>query len=240
MFPLLTCRSHVSLLSVTERRGSFSEDGRYLGEVLTMKLEHWLYTVPLRLRSLFGRKQVDQELSDELRQHLELQINDNLGRGMSPDEARRSAMRAMGSVTRIEQECREARRVNTIEDFFQDLRYGLRQLRRSPGFAALAILCLTLGIGANAAVFSWLEGILFRPYPLVAHQDRLLALDGTTRDSTEGTEVSWPDFLDLQRNCTLIDSFILSKITGATLSIGERAETTTGSIVSANYFDAIG
>ncbi|HKF56220.1 MAG TPA: ABC transporter permease [Blastocatellia bacterium] len=205
-----------------------------------MKLEHWFYTVPLRLRSLFGRKQVDRELSDELRDHLEQQIEDNIARGMSHDEARRSAMRAMGSVARIERECRDARRVNTIEDFFQDLRYGLRQLRRSPGFAALAILCLTLGIGANAAVFSWLEGILFRPYPLVAHQDRLLALDGTTRDSAEGTEVSWPDFLDLQRNCTLIDSFILSKITGATLSIGERAETTTGSIVSANYFDAIG
>jgi predicted permease len=205
-----------------------------------MKPEHWIYTIPLRLRSLIGRKQVDQELSDELREHLELQVENNLARGMSVDEARRSALRALGSVPRIEQECRDARRVNTIEDFFQDLRYGVRQLRRSPGFAALAILCLTLGIGANAAVFSWLEGILFRPYPLVAHQERLLALDGTTRDSTEGTEVSWPDFLDLQRNSTLIDSFILSKITGATLSIGERAETTTGSIVSANYFDAIG
>src|SRR5215471_3158202 len=108
-----------------------------------MKLEHWFYTVPLRLRSLFGRKQVDQELSDELREHLELQINDNLARGMSYDEARRSALRALGSsLASIEQECREARRVNTIEDFFQDLRYGLRQLRRSPGFAALAILCL--------------------------------------------------------------------------------------------------
>ena len=68
--------------------------------------------------------------------------------------------------------------MNLIEKFVQDLRFGLRMLRRSPGFSLLAVLCLTLGIGANAAVFSWLEGILFRPYPLVAHQERLVAMSG--------------------------------------------------------------
>src|SRR5208282_3966346 len=105
---------------------------------------------------------------------------------------------------------------------------------------ALAILCLTLGIGANAAVFSWVEGILFRPYPAVSHQERSLALAGTARGETGATPLSWPDFLDLQRNCTLFDAFFVSKITGTTLSIGDRAERTIGSIVSANYFDAIG
>jgi predicted permease len=113
-------------------------------------------------------------------------------------------------------------------------------LRRSPGFSVLAILCLTLGIGANAAVFSWIEGLLFRPYPMVAHQDRLLALSGTARGESGATALSWPDYLDLQKNCTLLDTFFVSKINSATLSIGERAEVTTGSIVSANYFDAIG
>jgi predicted permease len=127
-----------------------------------------------------------------------------------------------------------------LESIFQDLRFGLRMLRRSPGFSLLAILCLTLGIGANAAVFSWIEGILFRPYPAVVHQERLLALGGTARGEPGGTPLSWPDFIDLQRNCTLFDSFFVSKITGTTLSIGDRAEVTTGSIVSANYFDAIG
>src|SRR5215470_7352177 len=180
-----------------------------------MKLEHWFYTVPLRLRSLFGRKQVDRELSDELRDHLEQQIEDNIARGMSHDEARRSAMRAMGSVARIERECRDARRVNTIEDFFQDLRYGLRQLRRSPGFAALAILCLTLGIGANAAVFSWLEGILFRPYPMVAHQERLMAMGVITKGQPGGEGLSWPDFQDLRRSCSLCEDAFVSKITGS-------------------------
>ncbi len=127
-----------------------------------------------------------------------------------------------------------------IESVFQDLRFGLRLLRRSPGFSILAILCLTLGIGANAAVFSWIEGILFRPYPAVVHQERLLALAGTARAEPGATPLSWPDFIDLQRNCTLFDSFFVSKITGTTLSIGDRAEVTTGSIVSTNYFDAIG
>ena len=121
-----------------------------------------------------------------------------------------------------------------------DLRYGVRMLRRSPGFSILAILCLTLGIGANAAVFSWIEGILLRPFPLVADQDRLLAVAGTNRGAAGTTDLSWPDFQDLQRHCTLIEAFIAEKITGTTLSIGDRAERAPGSMVSANYFDAIG
>src|SRR5215475_14785250 len=186
-----------------------------------MDIEQWFYSLPLRVRSLFHPRQVNEELKAELRDHLEQQVRENIENGMPPDEARMSAMRTLGGLAQIEQQCRDARGTTVVEDFLQDFRFGFRQLSRNPGFSLLAVLCLTLGIGANAAVFSWLEGILFRPYPLVAHQDRLLALDGTTRDSAEGTEVSWPDFLDLQRNCTLIDSFILSKITGATLSIGE-------------------
>src|SRR5947199_2044010 len=122
----------------------------------------------------------------------------------------------------------------------QDLRYGFRMLRRSPGFSLLAILCLTLGIGANAAVFSWIEGILLRPFPLVPEQDRLLAVAGTSRGAAGTNDMSWPDFQDLARNCTLIESFIAEKITGTTLSIGDRAERAPGSMVSANYFDAIG
>jgi macrolide transport system ATP-binding/permease protein len=113
-------------------------------------------------------------------------------------------------------------------------------LRRSPGFSILAILCLTLGIGANAAVFSWIEGILLRPFPLVVDQDRLLAVASTNRGAAGTNDVSWPDFQDLQRGATLIDAFIAEKITGTTLSIGDRAERAPGSIVSANYFDALG
>src|ERR1700690_4289975 len=127
-----------------------------------------------------------------------------------------------------------------IETTLQDVRYGFRMLRRNPGFSILAVLCLTLGIGANSAVFSWVEGLLFRPYPAVVHQERLLAFTGTSRGETGPTALSWPDFLDLQRSCTLFDSLFVTKITGSTLSIGGRAERAVGSIVSANYFDALG
>jgi macrolide transport system ATP-binding/permease protein len=205
-----------------------------------MTFEQWVYTLPLRFRSFFRRQQVDQELTDELRDHLDQQIQENLAAGMSAEEARHSALRVMGGMTQIEQQCRDARGGNIIEDLVQDLRYGVRQLFRSPGFSLLAVLCLTLGIGANTAVFSWIEGILFRPYPAVAHQERLLAIAGTARGETGPRLLSWPDFLDLQRSCTLCDAFFVSKITGSTLNVGERAEVTRGSIVSANYFDAIG
>src|SRR5262249_51626376 len=124
----------------------------------------------------------------------------------------------------------------------QDLRYGLRLLVRSPGFSLLAIGCLTLAIGANAAVFSRIEGILLRPFPLVKDQDRLFAVAGTNRGATGITrdDVSWPDFKDLERGCTLVEAFIGDKITGTTLSVGDRAQRVPGSLVSANYFDAIG
>src|SRR5213082_382521 len=127
-----------------------------------------------------------------------------------------------------------------MQAFLQDLRFGFRILRRSPGFSILAILCLTLGIGTNAAVLSWIEGILIRPYPLVPHQDRMFALIGTTRGVPGHNGLSFPDFLELQKNSTLFESFIIDKITGTTLSVGDRAERASGGIVSANYFDALG
>src|SRR5437868_10108686 len=126
-------------------------------------------------------------------------------------------------------------------EMLQDVRIGFRMLRRAPGVSVLAILCLTLGIGANAAVFSWIEGILLRPYPQVVHAERLFVLSGTSRSATKGTDLSWPDFQDLQRSCTLFDAFIAEKIAGTTLSVSaDRAERATGSVVSANYFDALG
>ncbi len=193
-----------------------------------------------RVAGLFRGGRLEEELDAEVRSHLEMAVDANLRKGLSAEEAKREALRSFGGVEQTKELYREQRGLPMIETTLQDLRFGLRMLRRSPGFSALAILCLTLGIGANAAVFSWVEGILFRPYPAVAHQERLLALAGTARGETGATPLSWPDFLDLQRSCTLFDTFFVSKITGTTLSIGDRAERTIGSIVSANYFDAIG
>jgi len=193
-----------------------------------------------RLAALFRRRRLENDLDDEFRSHLEMSIDLNLRKGMTPADARREALRSFGGLEQTKELYREQRGLPMIETTLQDLRFGLRMLRRTPGFSILAILCLTLGIGANAAVFSWVEGILFRPYPAVTHQEQLLALAGTARGESGHTAISWPDFADLQRNCTLFDAFFVSKIMGTTLSIGDRAEVTTGSIVSANYFDALG
>src|SRR5438093_126442 len=192
-----------------------------------------------RIAALFRRRRLEKDLDDELRSHLEMAIELNARKGMSPADARREALRSFGGLEQTKEIYRDQRGLPMIETTLQDLRFGLRMLRRSAGFSILAILCLTLGIGANAAVFSWIEGILFRPYPAVAHQERLVAIGGTSRDEPRGTPLSWPDFQDLQRSCTLCETVFVSKITGTTLSIGDRAERTTGSIVSANYFDAI-
>jgi predicted permease len=203
-----------------------------------MSLEQLFYSLPQRLRSFFHPNQMDQEMKEELREHLEQQISENIAKGMPLEEARRSAMLTMGGLTQVEQQCRDARGGSVFQDFIQDLRYGFRQLHRSPGFSALTILCLTLGIGANAAVFSWVEGILFRPYPLVAHQERLFAVAGMVPGKTiDG--LSWPDFLDLRRNCTLCEDAFVTTIRSSTLNVGDHAEVTTGSIVSANYFEAL-
>jgi predicted permease len=165
---------------------------------------------------------------------------DRIARGESPAEAAANARVEFGNVGSVKDVTREMWSGLWLERLIQDLRFGFRMLRRSPGFSVLAILCLTVGIGANAAVYSWIEGILLRPYALVAGQDRLLVLGGTTRGEPGTDVLSWPDFLDLRRSSTLFESFVLDKITGTTLSIGDRAERVSGQIVSANYFDAIG
>jgi predicted permease len=203
-------------------------------------MREFFRTLLQRMAALFRRRRLEDDLDEELRSHVEMTIELNLRKGMSAEDARREALRSFGGVEQTKENYRDLRGLPMIETTLQDLRFGLRMLRRSPGFSLLAILCLTLGIGANAAVFSWVEGILFRPYPLVSHQEQLLALTGTARGESDPTGISWPDLLDLQRSCTLIDSFIVTKIMGTTLSIGDRAEVTTGSIVSANYFEAIG
>ena len=127
-------------------------------------------TLMQRMAALFRRRRLEDDLDEELRAHLEMAIELHLRKGMSAEDARRGALRSFGGVEQTKENYRDQRGLPMIETTLQDLRFGLRTLRRSPGFSLLAILCLTLGIGANAAVFSWVEGILFRPYPAVTHQ----------------------------------------------------------------------
>jgi len=198
--------------------------------------------MPLRvfLEPLFRRDRLDQSMDEEMRFHIDERAADLHRSGLPEDEAKRKAQIEFGGKETYKEECRDRRAFQWVHGFISDLRFGLRMLRRSPGFSILAILCLTVGIGANAAVFGWIEGTLFRPYPLVAHQEKLFVLAGTARGANGYDPTSWPDLLDFQRNCNLIDSFVAEHIVGTTLSIGDRAQHAVGSLVSANYFDALG
>lgn len=175
-----------------------------------------------RLRGTLSRKEGD--FDEERRFHIDERTGEYVRNGMSPEEARRAALRRFGNATLAKERTQDADLFRWIDDLRRDTGYALRMLWRSPGFSLLAILCLTLGIGANVAVFSWIEGILLRPYPFVVDQDRLFAVTGTNRGAPGHTDVSWPDWLDLQRSSTLVEAFIGEKITGSTLTIGDRAE----------------
>src|SRR5437868_9805137 len=192
-----------------------------------------------RLLGLFSKNRRDAEMAEEMQAHLDLLTERNIAAGMLSHDARNAALREFGGVEQVKENAREQRVLRWADGFVQDIRYGARMLLRTPGFSILAILCLTLGIGTNAAALSWIEGILIRPYPLVAHQDRMVALSGTVRGG-ERSGLSYPDLLDFEKNSTLFESFIVDKITGTTLSNGDRAERAVGGIVSANYFDALG
>src|SRR5215218_884995 len=109
-----------------------------------MRPEHWIYTIPLRLRSLFRRRAVERELDEELRYHIEQHTETLIARGARPDEARTAALRSLGGVERRKEECREARRTGIVESLTRDVRHGLRALRRNTGFTTVTVLTLAL------------------------------------------------------------------------------------------------
>src|SRR5690242_17946975 len=127
-----------------------------------MRPEHWLYTIPLKLRSLFRRAQTDSQLDEELRDHLDRATNQYIEKGLTPGEAQRRARMDLGGLEKVKEECRDTRGTSNIDDFLMDLRFGLRVLRKSLGFSTIAILTLALGIGVNTAVFTALDALVLR------------------------------------------------------------------------------
>jgi hypothetical protein len=202
--------------------------------------------IRLRLRSLFRRRYVESELAAEISFHLDQETENNIITGMQPDEAHRTALRAIGNLSQYEEECRDMRGVNFIENLSQDFRYGLRTLLRTPAFAAAAILTLALGIGLNTAIFSVVEAALLRPLPY-AEPDRLITL-GEVRRETELTDrlamntwnASYPDFLDWRSQSKTFESLAGFSGDGFVLRGAGEPENLFGVQVTPNFLSTLG
>lgn len=154
-----------------------------------MRLEHWFYTLPLRFRSLFRREAVERELDEELRYHLERKIEESIAQGVKPENARYAALRAMQGLEQRKEECRDMRRTNHIESVIQDFRFGVRMLAKTPGFTAMVVLTLALGIGANTAIFSVVNVVLLQPLPY-PDPDRIVQLMLSSPEWAPGENVN--------------------------------------------------
>src|ERR1700712_4745083 len=148
-----------------------------------------------RLQSLADRERFENDLDDEMRFHLEMEAGKHEARGMAPEEARALARREFGQVDRFKDEVRDVRGVTWMDDVRRDVRFALRSLRRSPGFTLVAVLCLALGIGANAAIFSVINAVLLRPLPY-ADSDRLIRAYEMRGDEGKTGSVSVPNYVD--------------------------------------------
>jgi len=200
------------------------------------RLRAWL----VRLAATFDRGRLDRELAAELEGHLAMAIDDNLRSGMTAAEARRQALIRLGGVAQVEERCRERRGLPALEGLLRDLRFGARTLRRSPGFTAVAVLTLGLGIGANTAIFSVVNAVLLRPLPF-PHSERLVLIWATNEESGNTTDVAtYPDFEEWKarnRSCEHMAAFTTR---GMTIMGSDQAELVEAVQVTPGFFETLG
>ncbi|HEY7183740.1 MAG TPA: ABC transporter permease [Blastocatellia bacterium] len=194
------------------------------------------------LRALFRRSQVERELDEELRYHIERQTEQNIRLGMNPEEGRSAAIKTFGGVEQARERSRDARGVRWIEDLWRDLSYGARMLVKNPGFTSLAVLTLSLGVGANTAIFSVVNAVLLRPLPY-AEPERLVIIDGTEARGPEGPKrdysCSYPDFFDWRERNQSFDSMAAYHSSTFTMTGNGAPVHLSGQVVSADLFDAL-
>ncbi len=207
-----------------------------------MRPGNWLYTIPLRFRSLFRRRRAEADLDAELRDHLEQKTESYVAGGLTPREARRQALIDLRGLDQTKERCRDARRVTWLQDLAQDLRYALRMLGKSPGFTAVAVLTLALGIGANTTVLSVVSGLILRKPP-VRDPNGLLAITSKNPANVFGADlssVSAADYLDWQEQGNDFSSMAAADFDDFTVSGGDfTPEFVPGARVSANFFQVM-
>jgi predicted permease len=202
----------------------------------------WLRQSLNRFRSFFRSARLDRDLDAEMAAHLELAIEENLQRGMSPAEARRQALIHFGGATRAKEQHREARGLPFLESLFQDLRFALRMLRKSPGFTTVAVLTLALGIGANTAIFSVVNSALLRPLAYPEPQQLYVVREIVPQFAKFSAELdaNLPNFRIWQKQVHSFSDVAIAESTTANLTGAGEPEVIRGVRASANIFNVLG
>src|SRR6266851_914390 len=195
-----------------------------------------LNTIWRRLRSLGQRKAAKQEIDDELRFHIEQRTAENIAAGMLPDEAARESRKRFGNLQSIREKCRDLRGASFGGELWQDIRFGARQLRKNPGFTAVAVLTLALGIGANTAIFSVVSAVLLRPLPY-PEPERLMQI-GRSYSVNEVYPASEPKFMFWRDNNHSFEAMAATQGfgSGVNASGGSEPEYVEGIRVSSEFF----
>ena len=209
-----------------------------------MDARRWLTTLRLRWRSLVGGGALDHELDDELAYHVDRQIELNIARGMTRDDARTTALRSMGGLEQRKEQMRDERRVAFVENLLRDLRMAIRQLQKQPVFALAAILSLALGIGANTAIFQLLNALSLRALPVRAAHELVevrLTGDGRAgRHTGRNRQVSLPQYEALERRQQAFSSMLAFGDTRFNLATQGEVRYVEGLWVSGSFFETLG